>query len=354
MLLGKCMAAGIVGYGAYVPVFRITVEEIARVWEKDGRHISESLGVKEKAVASFDEDCATISVEAARRAVETAGIDAIKIGAIYIGSESHPYAVKPTATIIGDAIGAAPEYMAADLEFACKAGTAGMQVCMGLCRSGMAEYGMAIGADTAQGKPGDALEYTAGSGGAAVIIGCREEEIIAEINDTFSFTTDTPDFWRRQHAEFPEHGGRFSGEPAYFRHVVGAAKGLMNRTGEKAGDFDYVVFHQPNGKFPLRAAKILGVEKERLAQGTLTPQIGNTYSGSTMLGLASILDKAGAGEKILAVSYGSGAGSDAFSITATKNIEKKRARVPVLEMIKEKKYIDYGMYAKHRRKLKSL
>ncbi|MBU0662663.1 MAG: hydroxymethylglutaryl-CoA synthase [Candidatus Diapherotrites archaeon] len=348
------MECGIVGYGAYIPKFRIKVGEIARVWEKDGAHISAGLGVKEKAVAAYDEDCATISVEAARRAIETAGIDPMVLGALYVGSESHPYAVKPTSTIVGDAIGAAPEYMAADLEFACKAGTAGLQMCMGFCESGMIDYGMAIGADTAQGKPGDALEYTAGSGGAAFIVGRKPKEIIANINDTFSFTTDTPDFWRRQHAEFPEHGGRFTGEPAYFRHVIGATKGLLNKTNEKITDFDYVVFHQPNGKFPLRVGKILGVAAEKITQGLLTPLIGNTYSGATMVGLASVLDAAKPGDKILAVSYGSGAGSDAFSITATKNISTKRAKVPLLKMIEEKKYIDYAMYAKHRRKLKSL
>src|SRR3989338_9164170 len=197
--------AGIIGYGVQVPLRRITVEEIARVWKKDGKKISSGIGVKEKAVAAFDEDACTLSVEAARKALEVAGIQGEKVCALFVGSESHPYAVKPTASIVGDAIRASPELMAADLEFACKAGTAGMQICLGLVKSGMVEYGMAIGADTAQGRPNDALEFTAGSGAAAVIIGQKEEEVIAEIHDTYSFTTDTPDFWRRQQAEFPQH-----------------------------------------------------------------------------------------------------------------------------------------------------
>ena len=76
------LMAGIVGYGSYVPHYRITVEEIARVWNKDGKKISAGLGVQEKAVASFDEDCCTMAVEAAREAVEVAGMDAQKIGRI--------------------------------------------------------------------------------------------------------------------------------------------------------------------------------------------------------------------------------------------------------------------------------
>ena len=213
---------------------RITVEEIARVWKKDGKQISAGLGVKEKAVGAIDEDAATIAVEAARNALEQSGIDAQKIGAIYVGSESHPYAVKPTATIVCDAINAGPDVTAADLEFACKAGTAALQMISGMVMSGIVEYGLAIGADTAQGRPNDALEFTAASGGAATIIGKKENEIIAKLEETYSFTTDTPDFWRRQHAEFPRHAGRFTGEPAYFRHLISCAKTTTKKAGIEA------------------------------------------------------------------------------------------------------------------------
>ncbi len=348
------MMAGIVGYGAYVPKMRIKVEEIAKVWGKDGARISKGLGVKEKAVGKLDEDSCTISVEAARNALQVAGIDARKIGAVYVGSESHPYAVKPTASIVADAITAGPEIMAADLEFACKAGTAGIQMCMGLVKSEMVEYGLAVGADTAQGRPGDALEFTAGSGGAAFIIGSKKDEVIAEFNGTYSYTSDTPDFWRRQHAEFPRHAGRFSGEPAYFRHVMNATEGMMKRMKTTPKDYDFAVFHQPNGKFPTRVSKMLGFGREKFEQGLITPHIGNTYSGSSMVGLVSVLDKTGEGDRILVTSYGSGAGSDSFDLTVTKNIEKKRARVPLLKAIEDKEYISYGEYVKHRRKLKSL
>ncbi len=119
-------------------------------------------------------------------------------------------------------------------------------------------------------------------------------------------------------------------------------------------DFAHVVFHQPNGKFPKEAGRKLGFTETQLKQGLLTPFIGNTYSGASMVGLASVLDIAKPGEKIFVVSYGSGAGSDAFILTVTKNIEKKRAPVPLFEMIKEKEYISYAEYAKHRKKLKSL
>src|SRR3989338_6175765 len=111
-LLVKKMVVGIVGYGVEIPLMRIKVEEIAKVWRKDAAKISSSLGVIEKAVAAFDEDSCTLAVEAARKAIGDFGIYAQKIGAIYVGTESKPYAVKPTASIVADAINAGPELMA--------------------------------------------------------------------------------------------------------------------------------------------------------------------------------------------------------------------------------------------------
>jgi len=348
------MNVGIIGYGVEIPWRRIKVEEIARVWEKDGAQISKSLNVREKSVAAIDEDACTLAVDAARKGLNDFKIDPKRINAIFVGSESHPYAVNPTASIVGDAIGCSPYYFAADMEFACKAGTAGIQNCVALAKAKMIDVGLAIGTDTAQGKPNDALEFTAGSGAGAFFVGSSKKEIIAEVEFTCSYTSDTPDFWRRPMQEFPEHGGRFTGEPAYFRHVTNAAKKLFEETGQTAKDFDYAVFHQPNGKFPIRVANLLGFKYEQIEQGLITPYIGNTYSGATMIGLASVLDIAKPGQRILAVSYGSGAGSDAFSLRVTENIENRHTVQPVLSMIKNKKYVDYAGYARQRKKLKTM
>jgi len=274
------------------------------------------------------------------------------IGAIYVGSESHPYAVKPTGTVVAEAIGAGPNLTVADYEFACKAGTAAIQTCMGLVGSGMIKYGVAIGADTSQGAPGDALEFSASAGGAAYLIG--SEKVIARINKTCSYTTDTPDFWRREGQCYPSHGGRFTGEPAYFKHILAAAKNLFGVMGTKPTDYQYAVFHQPNGKFPVRVAKQLGFTEQQIEVGLLTPFIGNTYSGAVPLGLASVLDVAEPGQRIFAVAYGSGAGSDAFDITVTDEIkELRRERAPtVKELVERKKFLDYATYAKYRGKIR--
>jgi len=244
-----------------------------------------------------------------------------------------------------------PECHNADLEFACKAGTEGMFICLGLVDAGLIEYGLGIGADTSQGAPGDALEYSAAAGAAAFIMG--KNDLVAECKLTYSYMTDTPDFWRREHQFYPSHGGRFTGEPAYFKHVVGAADGIMKKAGKKPSDFKYVVFHQPNGKFPLRVGKMLGFEKEQIETGLLCPELGNTYSGASPLGLTAILDEARPGDLILMVSYGSGAGSDAFIWRVTDRIKQVQDKAPkTWDLLRSnKKYLDYGTYAKFRGKI---
>ena len=346
------MDVGIVSYGAYVPRYRIKPEEIGRIWGVDGKGMGKGLLIFQKSVPSPDEDVVTIATEAARNMMaRVPDVDPKEIGAVYVGSESHPYAVKPTSTIVAEAIDATPAMTAADMEFACKAGTAGIQVCMGLVGSGMVKYGVAIGADTSQGAPGDALEYSASAGGASYLIG--SDKVIAKINKTLSFTTDTPDFWRREGQPYPLHGGRFTGEPAYFRHITSAANMMFDAMGTKPEDYTYAVFHQPNGKFPTRVATQLGFTPEQIECGLLTPNIGNTYSGAVPLGLAHILDKAKAGDRIFVVSYGSGAGSDAFDITVTDEMtEYKRDNAPVLDKVMENVvYLDYGTYAKYKGKI---
>ncbi|HLC04102.1 MAG TPA: hydroxymethylglutaryl-CoA synthase [Anaerolineales bacterium] len=346
-ILKPILEVGIVGYGAYVPRFRLPASEVARIW----RGADGALPIKEKAVAGLDEDVITMSIEAARNAVARARIDPAEIRAVWVGSESHPYSVKPSSTVVAEALGATPHTQAADWEFACKAGTEAMQAAIGFVGSGMAHYALSIGMDTAQGRPGDALEYTTGSGGAALLLGPGEEALVV-IEASYSFATDTPDFWRRADAKYPEHGERFTGEPAYFKHSTAAAKGLMEALGTTAVDYAYAVFHQPNTKFPMRVAQQLGFKNEQIETGLLVPLIGNTYAGSAMIGLTAVLDIAQPGDRILLVSYGSGAGSDAFSMRVTEKLpERQGLATTTADYISRRTEIDYATYARFRGKL---
>ncbi|MBI3342854.1 hydroxymethylglutaryl-CoA synthase [Candidatus Gottesmanbacteria bacterium] len=364
---------GIVSYGTYIPTYRIRLSDIAAAWKKEGAEVTSSLKVAEKAVPAADEDAVTIALEAALRALAGSQGKPTDIEVLFVGSESHPYAVNPTSTIVGELLGVGRNYLAADLEFACKAATAGMQAIAGLIASREVRLGLIIGADSAQSKPHDVLEYTAAAAGAAFLLGREDRDqnksgrkkitpqgiantIISELLAYTSYSSDTPDFWRRDGVQYPSHAGRFTGEPAYFAHVMGAGLRLLEKTHMKPPEFDYCVFHMPNGRFPRDVAKRLGFTEVQLAPSLVVDHIGNPYAASSLLGFAAVLDIAKPGQKIFMVSYGSGAGSDGFVWETTEALVKsQKSKVKsqnlVQQQIEKKTYIDYVQYLKQTHKI---
>lgn len=333
---------GIVSYGFYLPKYRIKIEEIAKVWEKNPADIKKSLAIEEKTVASADEDCLTMAFESASMALANFSGKKEKIKIVFFGSETSSYAVNPNSTILAEFLGIEKKYLANDHQFACKAATGAMISAFGLINSGFAEYALVSASDKASAKPHDLLEYTVASGSASFILG--KKELILELIDFDSFSSDTPDFWRRDGIRYPSHGGRFTGQPAYFYHIKKVSQSLFKKTKLRPTDFSYAIFHMPNGKFPQEVAKILGFTKEQIEPGLIGGYLGNSYTASALLGLCSVLDRAKTDELIFLASYGSGAGSDAFVFQATKNLEKKRNNFK--KMVDEKEYIDYPTYLK--------
>ncbi|HJW65550.1 MAG TPA: hydroxymethylglutaryl-CoA synthase [Candidatus Bathyarchaeia archaeon] len=335
-------AAGIVGYGVYTSRFRI----------KEGG--------MERAIPFIDEDSVTAAVEAGKLALIHSGVDSALVGKVYVGTESNPYAVKPIASKVaqvlklGEEDGDLQAVDAVDTEFACKAATSMFKDAASLVnypKSGM-KYAMVIGADNSQaaprGCPGGELDLFVGYGGSAYIFG--KHDVIAEIEGWYSCTSDTPDFWRRDSEQYPMHGGRFTGDPAYFKHVRKATSKLMEQFGLKAGDINYFVAHQPNPQFPIKVAKELGFKPEQYEVSLQVNKFGNTYSGCSPLGLAAVLDVAKPEERILITSYGSGAGSDSYLFRTTAQLVSKRQRQKVnVKYQAENPFIEYVDYSTYRR-----
>ena len=217
---------------------------------------------------------------------------------------------------LGEEDGDIQDVDAVDVEFACKAGTSMFKDACALVsypRSGI-KYAMVIGADNSQaaprGCPGGELDQFVGYGGAAFIFG--KQDVIAEVEGWYSCTSDTPDFWRRDGEPFPMHGGRFTGDPAYFKHVRKAASKLWNAFSLKPTDINYFAPHQPNPSFPVKSQRSSVLKKISFVPALLINKFGNTYSGCTPVGLGATLDIAKPNELIFVLSYGSGAGSDAY------------------------------------------
>ena len=333
---------GVVGYGVYTSRFRIKEESL------------------ERAVPFIDEDSVTAAVEAGKLALIHSGLNSEWVGKVYVGSESNPYAVKPIASKVaqvlklGEEDGDIQGVDAVDTEFACKAGTSMFKDAASLVsysKSGV-KYAMVIGADNSQaaprGCPGGELDAYVGYGGASFIFG--KHDVIAEIEGWYSCTSDTPDFWRRDGEQYPLHGGRFTGDPAYFKHVRKSASKLMERLNVNAEDLNYFVPHQPNPQFPVRIAKELGFKDDQYLPSLQIKKFGNTYSGCSLVGLASVLDVAKPDERILLVSYGSGAGSDAYLLRTTSQLLDKRKRQKFnVKFQVENPFIEYVDYTTYRR-----
>ena len=335
---------GISGYGVYVPRFRIKEGPI------------------ERCVPFTDEDAITAAVEAGKMALIHSGVDPSLVGKVYVGSESNPYAVKPIASKVAQVLKLGKEERmdgiqgvdAIDTEFACKAATSMFKDAAALVYYPGAHTPctLVIGTDNSQAAPrdelGGELDFFVGYGGSAFIFSMHD--IIAELEGWYSCTSDTPDFWRRDLEPYPRHGGRFTGEPAYFKHVVKAAKRLMEKLKLRPGDVDYFVSHQPNLRFPIKVARALGFREEQYMTGLQVAKFGNTYSGSSPIGLAAVLDKAKPDERVVVVSYGSGAGSDAYSLVTTSHIREKRRRQEfTVQHQVENSYIEYVDYDTYRR-----
>jgi len=352
--------SGIASYGHYVPPLRMDIgvlseqwglgETLERVYRLNGRSMV--------AVNALDEDTVTLSIEAAERAMARAG--KARPASILIGSESHPYAVKPSGVVVAEALGLAPDVFVVDLEFACKGGTAAMFLSLGLVESGRVPAALAIGADCPQSAPGSLLEASVGAGASAFVL-ARGDGLIATIDHVAAASSDATDFWRRDGEQFPSVVGKFSAEVGYAEHTRRVVESLLSATGTRPEDYQYLCLHQPYPSLPLSVAKELGFKRPQVQPGVVAGKIGNTYSSACLLGLCNVLDQAAPGDRVMLVSFGSGAGSDGFVMTVEPAIEDYRAAGAALGVEPLARQIDgthaewltYGQYVLTQGKLRS-
>lgn len=341
-------AAGIVGYGAWVPFARISVDEIHRVWQNaDLARLRGTLGLAERAVLQPNEDSITLGAGAAERALELARIEPSEIDAVYFGTCTNPYDSRPSVTVVAEALGLPYATFSSDVQFAGKSGTSAMQLCLALVRSGMARAALAIGSDTINRHtaPGRTAEYAASAAAAAFVLG--EQNVIAEIRSTVSYASDLSDFFRVEGERYIQdigEGGMIypAFEVGMVEHMTKAAEALFARSELRPEEYDYAVFQQPYPVLPAIVGERLGFAEHQIAPGVVSGQIGDCGAASALLGLANVLDVAKAGQKICLVSYGFGAGADAFSLETTALIEQRRPRYPVAALLANKSLVDYA------------
>ena len=346
------LQSGIVGYGVSIPYRRMDVQQVLNVWKNsDYGLLKYRLRAAERAVLFFNEDTNTLATESSRNALKHAGLDGKEVEALYLGTGTNPWASNPSSTMIAESIGMTPDVMCSDIQFSGKSGTSAIQVCSALTESNAAKYALAIGADTLNRhvQPGELYEYVASAGSVSFVIG--KEEVIAKIQGTQSYTSSLCDWFRIEGERYIKTGSSDIPDAIQIglqEHIVAAVQKLNKKLMLKPEDYTYAVFQQPYGYVPFMLGSALNFRAEQVAPGVISEQIGDCGAASSLLGLANVLDSAKPGDRILLASYGFGAGSDAFSLELTSEIENKRGRAPLVkDLLGRKEMVDYATAMKY-------
>jgi len=147
---------GITSYGAYVPLFRLSGEAMAK-------------GARgEKAICGFDEDSITMAVASAIDCLN--GLDREAIEGLYYASTTSPYKEKLAAPIIAMATDLRRDIITADIANSLRAGTSAFKAAIDAVKAGSAKKGMVAASDCRLGTPGSAFERSCGDGAGALLI----------------------------------------------------------------------------------------------------------------------------------------------------------------------------------------
>jgi 3-hydroxy-3-methylglutaryl CoA synthase len=329
--------AGIASYGAYIPIYRLSWEELGKVWGSGYRK-------GERSVANCDEDSITMAVEAVTHCLN--GIDRESVEGLYFASTSSPYRIKKSATIVAAAADLRQDIFTADFTNSFGAGANALRAALDAVGSGSARKVMVVASDCQIGPPNSAFESIFGDGAAALLISHTDEAV--RIEDQYSISSDFLDVWRREKGDtyIRTWEDRFVIDNGYMVFLQESIHRLLNRTGLKVSDITKFSYHGPDPRSHSAMGRSLGLEKGQI-EDPMFGVLGNTGAAFFLMILIAALEKAKAGDRILTGSYGDGA--DAFLLNITDQIEKIKNKKGVAHHLASKMMLpNYGTYLRFR------
>jgi hydroxymethylglutaryl-CoA synthase len=337
------MGVGIVSYGTYIPRLRIKSEEYVKVWN------AASGGFKEKSVMDFDEDVITMGAAAGKEALALVARE--EVGVLSVASTNYPYAEKMLSSTMAAMLGLKNQVNSTEHGNSTRAGSEALLTALALVKADGLAKGLTVAADAPRAEVKGALEHPLSAAATAFVFG--HQDVIAEVE---TYTAYVEEYLGDRYRIAGDVNIKDIGVPAYgtqaFEVVVTrAVQNLLAITSRKPQDYHYLVIDQKSLKGPMGLATKLGFTSEQLHPGYLFAQVGDTGVCSALLGLAAVLDQAQPGERIMVVSYGSGSGSHAISITVTGSVSENRKAATVADKLAKKEYIDYIRYLKVRRQI---
>jgi len=322
--------AGITSIGVYIPRYRLSLEEIGRMWQTRGAS-------GEKAIAGYDEDTVTMAVAASLDCMKQIGKD---VDSLYLATVTAPYKEKQSAALVAGAADLRKTCHTVDFTNTLRAGTTAMKAALDAIKGGSAGQVLVVASDCRIGAPKGRFEQLLGDGAAAVMIG--SDNIIAEIEGAHSIFSDFTDLWRMEKDAFVQSGeGRFIDEAGYIPTMRETVTELMEKYSLTPGDFTKIVFYAPDSRAYAGLAKTLGFVKDQI-QEPFFGQIGNTGTAAAVIMLTAALEEAIPGDRILFAGYGDGA--DAFILRVTDNISRIKSALLMKDRLTVRVPVDYGRY----------
>jgi 3-hydroxy-3-methylglutaryl CoA synthase len=321
---------GITSLGAYVPVYRLKRDEIARMW--GGRSAGGA-----RAVAGYDEDTVTMAVAAALGASKRGGGT---INGLSLATTTAPYKEKLAAAIVAAAVDLPEECHTVDFTDSLRAGTTALKAAIDAVKADAARNVLIVAADMRPGAVKGSLEQLLGDGAAALTIG--SDKVIAEIEDSYSITSDFTDFWRTDEDRFLRSAeGRFIDEAGYLPLMQSAISRMMKKARLAPDEIASFVYYAADARQHAALARRLKLDKSQV-QDPLYNDIGNTGTAAAFLMLAAALEKARAGDRIIFAGYGDGV--DVFILCITEEIKKFQESPVISRQLAGKSAINYGQY----------
>ncbi len=310
------MRAQIIGTGSCLPEKIVTNEFLSTIVDTSDEWIMSRTGIRERHI-SVDETTASLSSEAARRAMEMAGVTAEEIDLILVATCTADTLVPSTACLVQDEIGAV-NAVAYDLNAACSGFVFGLNMADMYMQAGMYRTALVIGAETlsriVSWEDRSTCVIFADGAGAAVVRASETGAISSKLGSDGTKGGTIYVKSRENYNPFvPEQKPTDwlfmdGGEVFKFavRKIPEAIRGALDDAGLTVDDIDWFLLHQANMRINEAIAKRLKIPMEKVPSNL--DHVGNTSGGSVPI-LLDEVNREGLlkhGDKIVFAGFGAG------------------------------------------------
>jgi len=326
---GETNMIGITSFGAYIPMYRLSRDTIAKAW---GRGSLKG----ERSVANNDEDTLTMAVEAGSDCLKD--FDRQKVDGLFFATTNAPYKEKLSAGLAATVLDFRENAATADFANSLRAGTAALRAAIDGVKAGSGENYLVVTSDCRLASPRSDQEQLFGDGSAAVMVGA--DKVIASIETSISMNKEIVDVWRNDDDRFVRMGeGRFVVNEGYMATMKEVISRALIQSKMEASHITKLVIPSPDFRSSTALAKKLGFDVASQLQGSLLDSVGHCGAAHPFLLLVSALEEAKPGDTILMASYGDGA--DAFVLKVTEEIETLKGGRGVKGHLESKKALSY-------------